>query len=189
MHSFKTYNDWCVCDAFGTKIVAHPDGCPYGDVSHLTPKRGKDRVGKAAAAWLEAHEKEAAAFRAWLSERREAAAKWKHETPHSRYSCDRGALAVRVNGARVLVGNGVGDGNFPVYAIESSGVHNADREAPDVLPPSFRPSGLSVDDCTLEILDYDCDGANVLVSLDVSFAMFYTDGEGAVVVTYSRKGA
>lgn len=107
-------------------------------------------------------------FEAWWQWRHDEISKWKHETPHHRYATDRGALALRVNGVRVLVGNRHGDGDFPVYI-------NAEN-----LPPTFHFSGTSIDGpCSVEILDYDCDGANVIETIDIA------DGKSMVVLVES----
>lgn len=81
---------------------------------------------------------------------------WKHTTLHHRYIADRGTLALRVNGVMVLVGNGYGDGDFPVYV-------NAGN-----LPPTFNFTGTSIDGpCDVELMDYDCKGGNVLETIRV----------------------
>lgn len=112
----------------------------------------------------------------WLQARREAIAKWKHETPHFRYDCDGGALAVRLNGNAVIkITNGVGDGNFPVYL-----------DPPGDVPPTFELTDLNISGpCAVEPLNYDCTGGEPLVSYNLhkgESMWVYRDGSGAIVL-------
>lgn len=130
----------------------------------------------AAAEYVAAHKPLADALADWLSWRNEVAAKWKHDTQHFRYDCDGGALAVRLNGNTVIhIGNGVGDGNYPVYFNPSG-----------PLPPTFKPTGLSIDGpCAIEPLNYDCTGGEPIVSYNLhngESMWVYRDGEGAIVL-------
>lgn len=185
--TFASTSGWIVCrSARGARSIVMRDDL---HCDHLVTKRGACHIGAKADSWLAAHDHTREDLAAWLAARREALAAWKHETPHHRYDCDRGALAIRVNGARVLVGNQCGDGNFPVYMIPDSGNLNADKPAPDALPHTFKFTGVSFDECELEIMSYDCDGAGVLETLKVESAYVYADGAGAMVVRYSEKEA
>ncbi len=137
--------------------------------------RGKVRSGKEARAFVESRPRLDTGVEKWLAWRSEEISRWKHVTPHYRYNCDGGSLAVRVNGVMVRVGNGVGDGNFPVYIVRDGKI-----------PPGFKPTGASIEGpCTLELLDYDCGGGNVLETIkiaDKSFVWFSRDDAGAVVI-------
>lgn len=103
---------------------------------------------------------------------------WKHITPHLRPECDAGCLAVRANGVKIIVNNQRGDGTFPVYVREFGGGK--------FLPSEFVWSGLGVEDCDIEVLNYDCGDAEVLVKFRVKSAMFYRDGEGAVAICIEK---
>ena len=137
--------------------------------------RGKTRFGKDGEDFLKRHPRVKAGFEKWLVWRAAEINNWKHNTPHYRYDCDGGAFAVRVNGVKVKIGNGVGDGNYPFYIVRD-----------DRIPPSFKPAGASIEGpCTLELLDYDCDGGSVLETIkiaDKSFVWFSRDDAGAIAM-------
>ena len=95
-------------------------------------------------------------FVAWWKWRNQEIGNWKRNTPHFRYMSDRGCVAIKVNGARVLLSNGYGDGCHPVYINQKD------------LPPTFAFSGVSVDGpCKIDVLDYDCEGGKPIAKLDV----------------------
>lgn len=139
--------------------------------------RGKVRSGKEARAFVESRPRLDMGVEKWLAWRSEEINRWKRITPHYRYNCDGGSLAVRVNGAKLMIGNGFGDGNFPVYIVRDGRI-----------PPTFNPhGGPSVQGpCKIEVLDYDCGGGNVLETIELSgeksCAWFLRDDTGAVVV-------
>lgn len=137
--------------------------------------RGKFRLGDEARAFVESHPRLKTGVEKWFAWRSEEINRWKHVTPHYRYHCDGGSLAVRVNGVMVKVGNGVGDGDFPVYVVRD-----------DRIPPSFKSTGLSIDGpCKVEPLDYDCGGGIVLEAISLTSnesAWFRCDNAGAVVI-------
>lgn len=136
------------------------------------------KFGEEAKNYVAARPKLAKGLAEWWSYRQDCISKWKHETPHFRYDCDGGSLAVRLNGNTVIkIGNGVGDGNYPVYF----------NPAGDI-PPTFRPTGLSIDGpCAIEPLNYDCTGSEPLVSYNLhrgESMWVYRDGEGAIVLKH-----
>lgn len=126
--------------------------------------------------YVEAHPRLKSGLAEWWSWRCATIAKWKHETPHFRYDCDGGALAVRLNGnTTIKIGNGYGDGNFPVYF-----------DPPGDVPPTFKPTGLSISGpCAVEPLNYDCTGGEPVVTYNLhggESMWVYRDGEGAIVL-------
>ena len=177
----RTYNEWRICKVGKCEIVVGRDGLN----SHLTHGR-VSRVREAAEEYVAARPKLAQALAQWKSERNEAIAAWKHETPHHRYDCDGGCLGAIANGVRLDVHNRHGDGNFPVYIIDEPPLGG---NAPGAIPPTFEPVGVLLRKCGLEILDYDCDGGEALETVDVERASFYVDGTGAVVITVQREEA
>lgn len=187
LEEFRTVNSWRVCTcAPGAQEIIVPNR--NDTLSHLVTKRGRTIVGHdSCSAWLADHPDALHAYNLWLERRHDAVGEWKHSTPHHRYNCDGGCLAVRVNGVKIMVGNGLGDGNYPVYVIRDSRSINCDTPAPDVLPHTFELTDTSVEadtPMTVEILDYDCDGGMVVDSFHATSVYFYVDREGAVVVKY-----
>lgn len=164
-------NSLSVCQTGKCRIDPDANGRPVSVMHGRVHKIGED-----ARAYIDARPKLRDAFAQWWTWRNEEVNRWKHVTPHFRYNCDAGSLAVRVNGAKLMIGNGVGDGNFPVYIVRG-----------DRIPPSFTPTVLSIDgSCKIEVLDYDCGGGNVLETIELSgeksCAWFLRDDAGAVVV-------
>lgn len=143
--------------------------------------RGKVRLGDEARAFVKSRPRLKTGVDKWFAWRSEEINRWKHVTQHYRYDCDGGAFAVRVNGVKVGIGNGVGDGNFPAYVVRDGRI-----------PPSFKPTGTSIEGpCTLELLDYDCDGGSVLETIkivDKSFVWFSCDDAGAVAMEVYDRG-
>lgn len=186
MSNFNTVNSWlvCTCAPGAREIVPNPNDT----LSHLVTKRGRSIVGHdACSEWLADHPDTLHAYNLWRERRHEAIGEWKHTTPHHRYDCDGGCLAVRVNGVKIMVGNGLGDGNYPVYVMRNSLSFNCDVAAPDVLPHTFQPTGTNVESdtpMTVEILDYDCTGGKPVETFQATDVTFYVDREGAVVVKY-----
>ena len=186
LEEFLTVNSWrvCTCAPGAQEIVPNQNDT----LSHLVTKRGLSIVGHDfCSAWLANNPDALHAYNLWRERRHAAVGEWKHATPHHRYNCDGGFLPVRVNGVKIMVGNGLGDGNYPVYVIRDSRSSNCDTPAPDVLPHTFEPTEMSIEadtPMTVEILDYDCDGGMVVDSFHATSVYFYIDREGAVVVKY-----
>lgn len=163
-------NSLSVCQAGKCRIDPDANGRPVSVMHGRVHKIGED-----ARAYIDARPRLREAFAQWWTWRQAEIGRWKHETAHHRYDCDGGSLAVRVNGVLLKVGNGVGDGSFPVYVVHGDGI-----------PPTFRPTGLSIDGpCRIELLDYDCDGGETLEAIELdgsSHAWFCRDNAGAIVV-------
>ena len=102
LEEFRTVNSWrvCTCAPGAHEIVPNQNDA----LSHLVTKRGRYIVGHdACSAWLEDHPDALHAYNLWRERRHAAVGEWKHSTPHHRYNCDGGCLAVRVNGVSSLV--------------------------------------------------------------------------------------
>ena len=166
------WNKLSVCQIGKCRIDPDKNGRPFSVMHGRVHKIGED-----ARAYIDARPKLRDAFAQWWTWRNEEVNQWKHVTPHFRYDCDGGGLAVRVNGAKLVIGNGFGDGNFPVYIVRDGRI-----------PPTFNPyGGPSIQGpCKIEVLDYDCGGGNVLETIELSgeksCAWFLRDDAGAVVV-------
>lgn len=165
-------NSLSVCQTGKCRIDPDANGRPVSVMHGRVHKIGED-----ARAYIDARPKLRDAFAQWWTWRQAEIARWKHETAHYRYDCDGGSLAVRVNGVLLKVGNGVGDGSFPVYIVRDG-----------CIPPTFNPcGGLSIQgSCKIEVLDYDCGGGKVLETIELSgeksCAWFLRDDAGALVV-------
>lgn len=96
------------------------------------------------------------------------------------YECDGGSLAVLVNGAKVCIGNGYGDGEFSVLVCDGEPFgHEFEFTGTNIVGPA-----------KLAILDYDCSGGQPIgdeIELnDGDMAMFYND-TGDVVINIVRR--
>lgn len=174
----RTYNEWITCKVGKCEIVVENDG----RISHVNHGR-IFRVREAAEKYVAARPKLAEALAAWRLNRGVAISAWKHETPHHRYDCDGGCIGIVANGVRLDVQNGYGDGNFPVYIVDEPPIKG---DEPGAIPPTFRPVGVWLGPCKLEVLDYDCDGGRAVETVDVERARFHVDLTGAVVITVKR---
>ena len=109
-------------------------------------------------------------------ELKESVDSWKHLTKHHRYDCDGGTLAVTIDdSATIRVGNGIGDGNFPLYIV-------SDRTT---LPFTFEFTGVSLEGAkTISPLSYDCGGGDSLERLYVEGKgiEFWKDANGAIAI-------
>ena len=176
-YTFDNYNSWNWYK-WGENNRASLDG--IGEV-HI---RGKMYLGDEA---REAMEKAGKMkdYERWNTARSQALKGWMNDTPHYRYSCDGGCLLIKVNGVGLRIHNRYGDGDFPVYIV------NSDDAV--CIPPFFRECGASVSDTegTVEVMDYDCEGGKPLTSIAIakSDMVSFRALDGAVIISiYHRKG-
>lgn len=187
---FDTNESWTTFRLGKTEIIVNSSGT----ISHaFIGKRllmGRVAYEKSAEKYIDSHPRLKRLFSRWLSDRKAAIAEfWETETAKEfferySYECDGGSLAVRINGgAVVLLRNYHGDGSFSVYVGEDD--FPAVRLGESIrgkIPPTFEDCGVSIRDCEIEILDYDCEGGNALLRKRVKRADFLADGSGRMVV-------
>ena len=92
-----------------------------------------------------------------------------------RYSCDCGALAIGSETCKVHVHNGLGDGTFQVSIVDRAEFAK-DRES-----GMFEFRTVCEGDA-VTIYDYDCSGAQPLVTLSGRFGIWALRGTGNMVI-------